>query len=115
MALLELGRSRATERKQCAFGDRGIAFGDLERVAATVDQLDPERKSPFVDQPPRSIETNVVRLAAHCLAEQSSKFIGGRRHCEAGGVEQAFEQLWAPGELVGERGGVSKQFCQKSR
>ena len=63
--LLELARRGVGQRDQRAFGDARIAFGDLERVAAPVDQLDAEREAALVDQPPDAVERDVIGLAAH--------------------------------------------------
>ena len=63
--LLERVGGGLTQRDQRAFGDAGIALGDLERVAAAVDQLDSERKTSFVDEPARAVQRDVVGLVAH--------------------------------------------------
>ena len=54
--LLELADRGLAERDERAFGDPRIALGDIERIAAPVDQLDAEREAPLVDQPPHAVE-----------------------------------------------------------
>ena len=66
--LLEFGDRGLAERDQRAFGDPRIAGGDLERVAAPVDQLDAEREPALVDQPPDAVERDIIGLPAHRVA-----------------------------------------------
>src|SRR3954451_1219936 len=79
------------ERKESSFGDAGVALGYFERVAAPVDQLDAERKPPFVDQSPDPVERHVIAVTLHRSRQQCTEFFGRWRHGEAGGIEQAFE------------------------
>ena len=53
------------ERDERPFGHAGIAFGDVQRIATAIDQLDPERESAFVHQPSNPIEPDVIRLPQH--------------------------------------------------
>src|SRR3982751_5065200 len=71
MPLLELTGGCFAKRNERAFGDAGVSFGHLERIAAAVDQLHPEREAAFVDQPSDPIEPDIIGLAAHRLAKQS--------------------------------------------
>src|SRR5206468_7263918 len=47
MYSLEFIDSCPGQRDQRTFGDAGVAFGDLERVAPPIDQLDSEREPPL--------------------------------------------------------------------
>ena len=65
------------QRDQRTFGNPGVAFGDLQRVAPPVDQLDSKREPPLVDQPSHTVERHVVGLTAHRVAKELGE--GGSR------------------------------------
>ena len=78
-ACLELVDRGLGQRDQRALGDSRIAFGDFERIAAAVDQLDAEREAALVDQPPGAVERDVIGLAAHRIAENARRTRRPRR------------------------------------
>src|SRR5690349_1155523 len=97
MRNLELCNGRRSKRVKGTLGDSRIALRHLKGIAATIDQLDAERKAPLIHQPSDAVERDVIRLIAHRTSEQLRKLVRRRRHGKAGCVEQAFEQFRAPG------------------
>ena len=100
--LLEFVGGGLTQRDQRAFRNPRIALGHLEWVAPAVDQLHTEREAALVDEAPRAVERDIIRLLTHRPGEAPGELVRAGRHREARRVEQALEQLGPAAQLVGE-------------
>jgi hypothetical protein len=60
MRFFEFPRGSIAQRNQRPFGDPCVTFRHVQRIAAQVDQLHPERKPALIDQAPHAIERLIV-------------------------------------------------------
>src|SRR5579872_6842534 len=93
MRLLEFVDRLLPKSHDCSFGDARIAFADLERIAATVDQLNAKCESPLVDEAPDAIERHIIRAPDHGLGERPGELRSRGWQLEAGGIEKPFKKL----------------------
>ena len=96
-----------------AFGHRGIAQRDVERIAVAGDQLHPEREAPLADHPPNPVEPLVIGQAAASLRPAwRPRVAASGGGGEARFVDQPVEQAGSPRELVGQRRGMDQNLAQ---
>ena len=66
----------AARASSVSFRNPGIAGRDFQRIVAQVDELDPERETALIDQAARTVERDIIRLAAHGIGQTVGKFLG---------------------------------------